>query len=82
MTGEIDLRGNITKIGGLSSKITGAIKAGIKTILIPRDNKEDLDLCYKDNIVDEGIDIILVDTIFDILKYGLIENDINFNKMI
>jgi ATP-dependent Lon protease len=41
MTGEIDLRGNITAIGGLESKILGGIRAGITTFLYPDANSDD-----------------------------------------
>ena len=47
MTGEIDLSGNIKKIGGLISKLSGAKKAGVKTVLIPNENLEDLELIRK-----------------------------------
>jgi len=43
MTGEITLRGNILPIGGLKEKSIGALRAGIKTIYIPEDNKKDLE---------------------------------------
>jgi len=42
MTGEITLRGRILPIGGLKEKALGAIRAGIKTVLIPEKNKKDL----------------------------------------
>jgi ATP-dependent Lon protease len=38
ITGEIDLKGNITAIGGLDNKILGAMKAGVETIIYPKDN--------------------------------------------
>ena len=43
MTGEINLQGCITAIGGLESKILGSIRAGIKKVLYPVENKEDFD---------------------------------------
>ncbi|MGN0669853.1 MAG: S16 family serine protease [Oscillospiraceae bacterium] len=42
MTGEISLHGNVTAIGGLREKLSGAKAAGITTIFIPDENKEDL----------------------------------------
>jgi ATP-dependent Lon protease len=46
ITGEIDLHGNVTAIGGLESKILGSIRAGVKIILYPKANKIDFDEFY------------------------------------
>ncbi len=43
MTGEITLRGRVLPIGGLREKTMGALRAGIKTVIIPNDNLSDLD---------------------------------------
>jgi len=45
ITGEINLQGFVTEIGGLEDKILGGIKAGIKTFLFPASNKRDFDKC-------------------------------------
>jgi ATP-dependent Lon protease len=42
LTGEIDLYGNVTKIGGVKYKVQGAFKAGVKTVFLPIENKEDI----------------------------------------
>ena len=61
MTGEVDLLGRACEIGGLYSKIQGAYNAGIKTVLIPRDNEKDLDIIFrkeeeeKENIKNSGL---------------------------
>jgi ATP-dependent Lon protease len=48
ITGEITLNGDVTAIGGLKEKITGGIKAGVKTFLFPEQNKNDFNLiCEK-----------------------------------
>ena len=47
MTGEVDLNGNVHQIGGLEAKLLGALKAGVKKVLIPFDNKADYDLIIK-----------------------------------
>ena len=82
MTGEIDLCGNIKQIGGLISKLNGAKKAGVDTVLIPEDNLEDLKVIRKDGLSpeDDKFKVIVVYTIHDILKYALLDNNIDFNK--
>ena len=73
MTGEIDLLGNITKIGGLEYKINGAKKAGVKKIFISDENKEDfLKIKKKDNKIDQGINIIYVKNISNLVDMTLI----------
>ena len=43
MTGEITLRGRVLPIGGLKEKLMAAYRAGVKTVLIPRENIKDLE---------------------------------------
>jgi ATP-dependent Lon protease len=43
MTGEVTLRGRVLPIGGLKEKLLAALRGGIKTVLIPKDNERDLD---------------------------------------
>jgi len=47
MTGEIQMSGDITAIGGLNYKIIGSIKAGIKGFIYPKENKKDFDEFYE-----------------------------------
>jgi ATP-dependent Lon protease len=49
MTGEIDLDGNITAIGGLDAKLPGAKRAGVKIAYVPEDNRRDVDILLKKN---------------------------------
>lgn len=51
MTGEIDLQGNITEIGGLSEKLLGAKKAGVQQVYIPKDNEKDLNRILEDQLI-------------------------------
>ena len=73
MTGEIDLLGFVTKIGGLEFKINGAKKAGVTKILISRENEKDHDKIKKDDPeLFNNMEIIFVDTINDIIPHALI----------
>lgn len=69
MTGEITLRGAVLPIGGLKEKLLGAQRAGIKTVLIPKDNLVDL----KDvpDEVKKDLTVIAVETVEDVLKETL-----------
>ncbi|MEL7282003.1 MAG: endopeptidase La [Pseudomonadota bacterium] len=71
MTGEVTLRGNALAIGGLKEKLLAALRGGIKTVLIPRENEKDL-AEIPDN-VKEGLDIIPVDHVTDVLKLALVD---------
>ena len=71
MTGEITIRGKVLPIGGLKEKTMAAYRLGIKTIIIPEDNKSDLD--EVDNIVKESIDFVLADNIQTVLDTALIQ---------
>ena len=112
MTGEVDLLGNAHAIGGLYSKLQGALNAGIKKVLIPRDNEQDLDIIFKkeedenNNLKDSllnsyllennesnnestnikifrnKLEIYLVDNIYDVLTHSLVNNNLEFNKIL
>ncbi len=69
MTGEVTLRGAVLPIGGLKEKLLAALRGGIKTVLIPKDNAKDLP-DIPDN-VKEGLEIIPVETVSEVLKVAL-----------
>jgi ATP-dependent Lon protease len=70
ITGEIELTGKITKIGGLNFKLNGAKKAGIKMVYIPLENKEDFDeIIEKDNkLIDDNFKVVLIDYLDEIIN--------------
>ncbi|WP_299731121.1 endopeptidase La [uncultured Tateyamaria sp.] len=70
MTGEVSLRGNAMPIGGLKEKLLAALRGGIKTVLIPQENEKDL-AEIPDN-VKEGLDIIPVTHVRDVLSRALV----------
>jgi ATP-dependent Lon protease len=70
MTGEVSLRGNAMPIGGLKEKLLAALRGGIKTVFIPEENVKDL-ADIPDN-VKEGLEIIPVTHVRDVLKQALV----------
>jgi len=70
MTGEITLRGKVLAIGGLKEKLLAALRAGIKRVLIPKDNEKDL-AEIPDN-VKKGLTIIPVSTVDEVLAHALV----------
>jgi ATP-dependent Lon protease len=71
MTGEITLRGRVLPIGGLKEKALAAKRMGIKTIVIPKRNKKDLDEMPK--YVKDGMNFVAVDTVDEVLKVALMD---------
>ncbi len=69
MTGEISLRGRVLAIGGLKEKLLAALRAGVKTVLIPEENEKDL-ADIPDN-VKAGLKIIPVSTVDEVLGHAL-----------
>ena len=69
MTGEVTLRGKALGIGGLKEKLLAALRAGTKTVIIPKENEKDLE-DIPDN-VKEGLELIFVDNVDDVLKIAL-----------
>ena len=74
ITGEINLSGNITKIGGLVYKIIGAKYAGVCTVLIPEQNKTDVDEIIKNHLdlFDENFNYYYINTLLEAINYILI----------
>lgn len=71
MTGEVTLRGRVLPIGGLKEKLLAALRGGIKTVLIPRDNEKDL--AEIPSKITDGLEIIPVEHVDEVLRVALIE---------
>jgi ATP-dependent Lon protease len=69
MTGEITLRGRVLPIGGLKEKLLAALRGGLKTVLIPKDNEKDL-AEIPDN-VKRVLTIVPVSGVDEVLKHAL-----------
>ena len=69
MTGEVTLRGRVLPIGGLKEKLLAALRGGIKTVLIPKDNERDLKDIPEN--VKRGLEIIPVSMVDEVLEKAL-----------
>jgi ATP-dependent Lon protease len=72
MTGEVTLRGRVLPIGGLKEKLLAALRGGITTVLIPKDNEKDLAEIPAN--VKEGLTIIPVSSVDDVLSRALVKS--------
>lgn len=70
MTGEITLRGRVLPIGGLKEKSMAAYRAGIKTVIIPEENRPDIDDVPKE--IREDIEFIPVSTMETVIENALL----------
>jgi ATP-dependent Lon protease len=71
MTGEITLRGRVLPIGGLKEKSLGAIRAGIKTVIIPAKNKKDLSEIPSS--IKRKLNYVAVEQMAEVLSLALLE---------
>lgn len=69
MTGEVTLRGRVLPIGGLKEKLLAALRGGITTVLIPKENEKDLE-DIPQNVL-KGLTIIPVETVDQVLRHAL-----------
>ena len=91
MTGEINLSGQVTAIGGVGSKVDGAKRAGAKIVLLPKDNERDYNKYVKrvkDSLCSSGdftmtdvhnIKAIFIETLADLIPHIFVENELKFN---
>jgi ATP-dependent Lon protease len=70
MTGEITLRGRVLAIGGLKEKLLAALRSGIKTVLIPKENEKDIAELPEN--VKKGLEIIPVSLMTEVLERALV----------
>jgi predicted ATP-dependent protease len=74
MTGEIDLLGNVTAIGGVQSKLFGGKKAGCTLALIPQENWEDFEILKREgnSPEDDTFRVKPISHIKELIKYAII----------
>lgn len=71
MTGEITLRGRVLPIGGLKEKLLAAKSAGIRTVLIPKENRADVEELSAE--ITKGLEILTVENMEQVLSHALAE---------
>ncbi len=69
MTGEITLRGKVLPVGGIKTKVLGAQRAGIKTIILPAENEKDLFYIPKDVV--KTLSFHFVQTVDEVFEAAL-----------
>ena len=75
MTGEITLRGRVLPIGGLKEKLLAAKSAGIRTVLIPKENRADAEELSAE--ITKGLEILTVENMEQVLSHALAEETEN-----
>lgn len=71
VTGELSIQGKVRAVGGISEKIYGARQAGIKRVLLPAENANDVPAGVK------GIEVVLVQSVEDIIKQVFLPADVD-----
>ncbi len=71
MTGEITLRGHVLPIGGLKEKLLAAHRAGVETVVIPKENVRDLELLPQHVL--EDLEVVPVETMDQVLEIALVD---------
>ena len=73
MTGEVTIRGRVLAIGGLQEKVLAAKKAGVKTVILPKQNEKDLQEISDE--IKEGLEFVLAKDMDDVLKHALAKGE-------
>ena len=80
MTGEITLRGKVLPVGGIKEKILAAKRAKINSIILPADNKKNVDEIEKKYL--KGLNFFYVENILEVVEYALLRKKVsNFKKL-
>lgn len=73
MTGEVTLRGRVLPIGGLKEKVLAAKTAGVRTVLVPKENERDI--AELDEEIKEGLEFHMVERMDEVVEYALARNE-------
>lgn len=80
MTGEITLRGKVLPVGGIREKVLAAHRAGIRKVLLPKENEVDIQDIPE--VVREEMEFVLIKNVNDALKHALVKDGKNDNQKI
>ena len=72
MTGSLSVRGEVLPIGGVTAKIEAAARSGVKTIVVPRANMQDVIL---DDRFEKMVTVVAVDTLDEVMRHALIKHE-------
>ena len=78
MTGEVSLRGRALPIGGLKEKLLAALRSGITTVFIPRENEKDM--ADMPEVIKKGLKVVVVDSVDEVLAQALVRNPFGGGK--
>jgi len=78
MTGEVTLRGRVLEIGGLKEKVLAAHRAGVKTVIVPADNKKDLEDIPQ--YVMDDLEFVFAKQMDEVLKVALVRSPNSVSK--
>ena len=73
MTGEVTLRGRVLPIGGLKEKILAAKMAGLKEVLVPAENRKDIEEISQE--IKDGLTITYVKNMKEVLRHALLKGE-------
>lgn len=74
MTGEITLRGRVLPVGGLKEKLLAAKRYGMETVIVPKDNKEDIEEALNEMNGEFNLKLVYAESMDDVLKVALLDN--------
>ncbi len=80
MTGEVSIRGRVLPIGGLKEKTMAALRYGVSTVIIPEDNRRDLDEI--DPLVRKSLNFVAVKTVDEVLSVALKHEEYTMSTMV
>ena len=72
MTGSLSVRGEVLPVGGVTAKIEAAARSGVKTVLIPKANAQDVLL---DDQFKDMVEVISVDSLDEVMEYALVTSE-------